>query len=73
MSISNKIFEINTLRFFIFVLFFSCQREEVSKIEPFDNPIISLKKPSNFPEFDTYNLRTNAPTLIGVEIGKKLF
>ena len=73
MSISNKIFEINTLRFFIFILFFSCQREEVSKIEPFDNPIISLKKPSNFPEFDTYNLRTNAPTLIGVEIGKKLF
>ena len=66
--------KINTLKFFIFVLFFSsCKKEETAKIELFNNPVLSLDKPSNFPEFDSYNLRTNAPTLVGVEIGKKLF
>ena len=66
--------KINTLKLFIFVLFFlSCKKEEITKIELFNNPVLSLDKPSNFPEFDSYNLKTNAPTLVGVKIGEKLF
>lgn len=60
------------LRCLFLLLCFSCQPKEDESIS-IDNPKIKLKKPSNFPDFDAYNLRTNAPTKIGVLIGEKLF
>src|SRR5690554_4548986 len=52
------------------VLFLSCHREDHAA--PVENPVIPLIQPHGFPDFNPA-VKSNPPTLYGVELGEKLF
>ncbi len=55
----------------IFMLLISCNTDYYEPV-PIDNPEVSLKIPFGFPELNN-SVKSNRPTIYGVELGEKLF